>query len=199
MVLSLVTIVLHIREKRSSWELNAVRKMLGLYIYGVLRQLYIKFSFDFCLILYSCYGWYRWGGKKNKKKLRVTRVPLFEYILLFVLGIAGGILLGDLFAYWVPGSKKPYYDGFHTLFVMITYILLAEKKREAWLFWSVANITYIALFWGDVVDKLHSKGALESAQLLCKYVGYIFLGLHGLLKWHRAMQRNTPRKGAARS
>ena len=111
-------------------------------------------------------------------------LTLHETLFFVGLTIVGAWVFGYILAYsylaW-PSLKgaSPYKDSIHTFCSIINYYLLAQKKREAWLFSLAGQVVYAYLF---------AKGLEPFA---FKYVGYIFLSLRGFYQWHQAYKKDA--------
>lgn len=174
------------REKRYGWLLNIAKKTMGLCIY-YLQSLYVKCTLDLILIIKSFYGWYRWGAKvKNKKSIepKVTALSVEEIFGFSALGLIGMVVLGFVYGRYL-NSSLAYEDGLHASMSLINYYLLAQKKREAWLFSLVGQLVYIHV--------CYTKGML----FFFKYVLYVFLSIRGFYKWHQAYEKNIRQADAS--
>ena len=180
--LSLCTIRLSADQKIKAWPLDILRKGTSLILYYN-RGLLVKCCIDILLIAKGFYALYRWGLRPGHTQLRVTRLRLLDTCCLFVLCCVLGGCLGYGFERYFRAAY-PYMDGLHAMFVLLTYVLLAHKKLEAWVFWWLANGCFIYVFatqWED----------LKSRAMLLKYVVYMVLAVDGWRRWYAALRNRA--------
>ena len=183
--IAFTVVMMTIRRKGSSWILNIIKKLLGMVVY-LTQGLYAKIMLDCVLILKSSYGLYKWGFRSKKRSSQqeitiLTKEALLEFVAIALLGwlLVGSLLYWLYNAYPALKGKRPFIDGFHASFTVINYYLLAQKKRESWLFCLAAQIAYAYLFITGVKP------------FALKYLGYIFLSLRGLHQWDKNYQKSV--------
>lgn len=120
--------------------------------------------------------------KKNAKE-DITILTKSEFFNFLSLAIAGWIIFGIILSFlyeaypWLKG-RRPFIDSFHCAFNIINYYLLANKKRECWLFSFAGHVAYAYLFITG------QKG------FAFKYVGYLILSVRGYYKWDKAYKKS---------
>ncbi len=203
-ICSIVAVLLSTKQNIRTWPLNASRKLLGLYIYYS-QRLYVKCIVDLLLIFEGIYGWITWNkGKKDKTKrhsLQVSSLPARRLLLLGCFTLVACLLIGwgfDLIYIYTKVKKShPYLDGSHSLLVLITYGLLAHKKREAWLFYCLANMIYLYIF-GVLKPQEYSSWYLffqsKEGALCVKYAIYLLLCFRAGYKWNQAYHAGQQQK-----
>ena len=124
----------------------------------------------------SLYGWYIWTRKvdsehvtpisKTTKKEQVIGVVLFVVTLLFVFVV---YQFFDMWNGWVA-----YVDTFTTALFFVGMWLMAKRKIENWIFWIVADIISVPLYF--------YKGFTFSS---LQYLGFTIIAIFGFLAWKK--------------
>ncbi|MEM7174261.1 MAG: nicotinamide riboside transporter PnuC, partial [Bacteroidota bacterium] len=111
--------------------------------------------------------------KKQVKKpmLKVSRLSGYDFVCIFLSSILLSFGVGYLYSVYTTG-KLPYLDAFHAVLILVTYVLLARKKVEAWLFSICANLIYVFVCLQTTLG-----------ELFLKYMLYIILSCYGYYKW----------------
>lgn len=183
-LIAFLVVIFTIHEKSFAWILNIIKKLMNFFIYYS-KGLYAKITLDLILIIKSGYALYKWGyqPKKTRIKQNISALTMTELLFFTGLAIIGSLLIGFIlnYSYLVWPSlqgQNSYKDGFHTACSIINYYLLAQKKREAWLFSLAGQVVYAYLF------------ATGLEPFAFKYIGYTFLSMRGFYKWHQAYRKN---------
>jgi nicotinamide mononucleotide transporter len=124
----------------------------------------------------SLYGWYIWTRKvdsehvtpisKTTKKEQLIGVVLFVVTLLFVFVV---YQFFDMWNGWVA-----YVDTFTTALFFVGMWLMAKRKIENWIFWIVADIISVPLYF--------YKGFTFSS---LQYLGFTIIAIFGFLTWKK--------------
>ena len=124
----------------------------------------------------SLYGWYIWTRKvdsehvtpisKTTKKEQLIGVVLFVVTLLFVFVV---YQFFDMWNGWVA-----YVDTFTTALFFVGMWLMAKRKIENWIFWIVADIISVPLYF--------YKGLTFSS---LQYLGFTIIAIFGFLAWKK--------------
>ena len=124
----------------------------------------------------SLYGWYIWTRKvdsehvtpisKTTKKEQLIGVVLFVVTLLFVFVV---YQFFDMWNGWVA-----YVDTFTTALFFVGMWLMAKRKIENWIFWIVADIISVPLYF--------YKGFTFSS---LQYLGFTIIAIFGFLAWKK--------------
>ena len=124
----------------------------------------------------SLYGWYIWTRKvdsehvtpisKTTKKEQLIGVVLFVVTLLFVFVV---YQFFDMWNGWVA-----YVDTFTTALFFVGMWLMAKRKIEIWIFWIVADIISVPLYF--------YKGFTFSS---LQYLGFTIIAIFGFLAWKK--------------
>lgn len=177
-LLAFIIVVLHTYEKNLAWPLNLLKKLLSMIVFYS-KGLYIKCLVDSVLMLNSYYGWNKWRSKGSITKGSIQRLELYHFVRVVVSCVITGVTVGYLYKTYTHCSL-PYWDALHAVFVVATYILLAQKKPEAWIFWIFANMIYLPVCW--------HKGTYL---FFIKYILYTSMACYAYYKWSRQAEKNT--------
>ena len=186
MLSGIIGVALSTRERLSAWPFFII--CYSAYIYISLRsRLYAFGAMNTGFVFISVYGWCKWSGiintnQKNTDTLRISSLPQpFRPYLLGV--IATGTLSIGLTLSLLTDGHLPFLDAFAVSNALLAQWMLSRKYLENWLFWIIANSTYIALF---VSIQLWTSVILFSI--------FILLACKGWHDWKQSMTNNpTPK------
>ena len=148
---------------------------LSLVLYSIVfyqSKLYGNLILQFLYTIQTAYGIMYWREDTTPKKVTVepisyTLTSLFYLLLSFV---CVNIPLYFILVY--SKSEHIFFDVITTWLSLVANHLLAKKKIENWIFWSVANIFYIILFWQT-----------NMTMSLVLYIIFFIVSFKGLLIW----------------
>ncbi len=174
-VLSVVTVVLNIRQNHWAW-LFAILSSAAYAIVFFGARLYGDMMLQYVFITVSLWGWYQWrhGGEQHGV-LRVSRLSP-RGILWCGAGWLAGFAVLALFLDHYTDTDVPYIDGFLTAGSLIGQLLLSRKKIENWHVWIAVDVLYVGLYC--------YKGLVLTAVL---YAVFIVLAAIGLRAWRRTL------------
>jgi nicotinamide mononucleotide transporter len=174
-VLSVITVVLNIRQNHWAW-LFAILSSGAYAIVFFGAKLYGDMMLQYVFITVSLWGWYQWrhGGDLHGE-LRVSRLSQ-RGILWCAAGWLGAFAALALFLKNYTDTDVPFIDGFLTAGSLIGQLLLSRKKLENWHVWIVVDVLYVGLYC--------FKGLILTAVL---YAVFIVLAAIGLRTWKRAL------------
>ena len=172
-VLSVITVVLNIRQTHWAWLFAIVSSaMYGVVFYGA--RLYGDMGLQGVFIVVSVWGWYQWlHGGAQRTPLAVTRSSAIES----AFGVAGWLAGFAILAWFLSrytNTDVPYIDGFLTAGSLLGQVLLSRKKVENWIIWIIVDILYVWLYL--------YKDLVLTAIL---YGVFVILAAIGLYVWHR--------------
>lgn len=173
-VLSLLTVLLNIRQNHWAWLLAIISSAAyGLVFYNA--RLYGDMGLQVVFIVVSVWGWHSWlhGGARHQP-LHVTRLDRAGWSASLAGWAAGFVLLAFFLKTWT-NTDVPYVDGFLTAGSLLGQLLLSRKKVENWHTWIVVDILYVGLYV--------YKNLLLTAILYALFVGMAVVGLRA---WRRA-------------
>jgi nicotinamide mononucleotide transporter len=174
-VLSVITVVLNIRQNHWAWLFAILSS--GAYAFVFFdAKLYGDMMLQYVFITVSLWGWYQWrhGGDQHGE-LRVSRLsPRGTWWC--AAGWLGAFVVLALFLKHYTDTDVPYIDGFLTAGSLIGQLLLSRKKLENWHVWIAVDVLYVGLYC--------FKGLVLTAVL---YAVFIVLAAIGLRTWKRAL------------
>jgi nicotinamide mononucleotide transporter len=176
-VLSIITVVLNIRQNHWAWFFAiASSAMYGIVFFGA--RLYGDMGLQVVFVLVSMWGWYEWlyGGEQHKG-LSVTHSTKVGWFWGIAAWLAGFAILALFLAHFT-NTDVPNIDGFLTAGSLLGQVLLSRKKVENWIVWIVVDILYVGLYV--------YKGLMLTAIL---YAVFVALAAIGLAAWYRSADR----------
>jgi nicotinamide mononucleotide transporter len=178
-VLSLITVVLNIRQNPWAWLFSITSSaMYGIVFFGA--RLYGDMGLQVVFILVSMWGWYEWlyGGVQHEG-LAVSRSSNIGWAWGIASWIASFAILA-MFLGRFTNTDVPNIDGFLTAGSLLGTVLLSRKKVENWIVWIVVDILYVGLY---VYKGLHLTAIL--------YGLFVILASVGLATWYREAARKA--------
>ncbi|MBR7798683.1 nicotinamide riboside transporter PnuC [Undibacterium fentianense] len=166
-VLSVVTVLLNIRQNHWAW----LFAILSSGLYGIVffqAKLYGDSGLQFCFILISLWGWMQWlKPSDTQQELVVSRLDArgFLFSLLSWFGLFACLFV---FLRVATDTDVPLADGFLTAGSVLGQILLSRKKIENWYVWILVDILYVGLYL--------YKNLVLTAGLYAIFVGLAFAG-----------------------
>ena len=128
----------------------------------------------------SIYGWYIWTRKENKVTTPISRVNSFEKkiaILIFLFSIVFVYSIYVYFDKW--GSLTSYIDNITTAIFFVGMWLMAKRKIENWIFWIIADIISIPLYF--------YKGLTFTS---LQYLIFTFIAIAGYYSWKKILNKS---------
>lgn len=176
-VLSIITVVLNIRQNHWAWLFAiASSAMYGVVFFGA--RLYGDMGLQVVFVLVSIWGWYEWlyGGEQHAG-LPVTHASKAGWGYGIAAWLAAFAVLAIFLARYT-NTDVPNIDGFLTAGSLLGQVLLSRKKVENWIVWIVVDILYVGLY---VYKDLHLTAIL--------YALFVVLASIGLATWYRDAKR----------
>lgn len=171
-----VCVMLTAEENIWNWPIGLVNNIFFIILF-LDKQLFADMSLQFVYIILTVVGWYRWlRGGANHGKLAVSRVDLWESLILVAITIAGTAGM-TIFLESVKDSA-PFLDALTTVLSLVAQYLLTRKAFENWFVWITADIIYVAMY--------SVKGLYLTAIL---YALFIVLCVGGLRIWHKSLKQ----------
>ena len=179
-VMTLVGIVLTIRQKISCWPV-AIVGVLAYFVVFARARLYADAALQPIYVVQNLYGWWYWahGGERGQGQAPIV-VLSWRRRLAWLAGIAvTSLIVGAGLARWT-NAAAPYADAALSTTSLAANWLLAKKVLENWWLWIAVNISYVILFW--------KKDLLLSAGLYAVLLG---LAAVGFFEWQRSREREV--------
>jgi len=170
----IVSVYLSVKEKIWSWPTAIVNVLLYFLIFRE-QRLYADMGLQLFYAAISAYGWYHWlfGGAQHSR-LKVSRTPARERVLLPLLGITFALTLGTLLSRYTDAAL-PYVDSTLTAGSLCAQWMMSRKYLENWGLWVVLDVAYVTLFL--------SRGLHLTAFL---YAVFLVLAARGHVEWSRS-------------
>jgi nicotinamide mononucleotide transporter len=169
-VLSVVMVVLNIRQNHWGWLLGIVSSAT----YGIVffnARLYGDASLQLVFIASSLWGWYQWLRGAGDSALEVSRLQGSGWAWSMGGWVLGFVALALFLAHYT-NTDVPHADGFLTAGSLLGTVLLARKKVENWHVWIAVDVLYVGLYV--------YKDLLLTAVL---YAVFVVMAAAGLRAW----------------
>ena len=128
----------------------------------------------------SIYGWFIWTRKENNITTPITRVNSHEKkigLIIFISSLVFVYLVYVYFDKW--GTITSYIDNLTTAIFFVGMWLMAKRKIENWIFWIVADIISIPLYF--------YKGFTFTS---LQYLIFTFIAIAGYYSWKNILNKS---------
>ncbi len=150
--LGVISVAYARKENILVFPIGLVNVSIYIYIYFVAR-FYANAGINIVYFISNAYGWYLWGRtNEDDSKLKVSNNTKLQNWLSW----SGAVVVYVVVYYLLIHVNRdnpdylntylPYLDSFNTSFFLIATILMAFKKVENWVFWTVGNVVSIPIF-----------------------------------------------------
>ena len=124
----------------------------------------------------SLYGWYIWTRKVDSEHVtpisRMTKKEQFTAVIIFIATLIFVFIVYQIFDMWK--GWVAYVDTLTTGLFFVGMWLMAKRKIENWIFWIVADIISVPLYF--------YKGFTFSS---LQYLGFTIIAIFGFLAWKK--------------
>jgi nicotinamide mononucleotide transporter len=130
--------------------------------------------------LMSIYGWFIWTRKENNSVTPISRVTKEEKkigIIIFLSSLVFVYLIYVYFDKW--GTITSYLDNITTAIFFVGMWLMAKRKIENWIFWIIADIISIPLYF--------YKGLTFTS---LQYLIFTFIAIAGYYSWKKILNKS---------
>lgn len=168
---TLITIILTVKENKYCWAFS----IIGVTFYAIFfyqEQIWGNLLLQSVFLIQSVLGWYNWD-KPSRYKIRWMSNKRW---LLFIIPPILFYLIYTLTTYL--GGTNVVIDSITTTLSLMGTMLLVYKKIESWVFWILADIMFIVLFF--------MGGFYLSAVI---YFVFLFLAIKGLKEWSKSLKK----------
>lgn len=147
-----------------------------LYLFGLLGDMLIN-AYYFSM---SIYGWYAWTRKVDDTHfIPIKRINAKEKKQSVFLFIGAIVFVGLVYTYFEKWNDwTAYVDTFTTALFFIGMWLMAKKKLENWIYWIIADIISIPLYF--------YKGLGITA---IQYVLFTIVAIYGYIAWKKELNK----------
>ncbi|MDA7731047.1 nicotinamide riboside transporter PnuC [Flavobacteriaceae bacterium] len=128
----------------------------------------------------SIYGWFIWTRKENNTVTPITRMNSYEKkigVLIFLSSLMFVYLVYVYFDKW--GTITSYIDNLTTAIFFVGMWLMAKRKIENWIFWIIADIISIPLYF--------YKGLTFTS---LQYLIFTFIAIAGYYSWKKILNKS---------
>ena len=129
----------------------------------------------------SLYGWYIWTRKIDSAHVTpISKTTKQEQLLgsiIFIATLFLVFLVYQFFDMWI--GWVAYVDTLTTALFFVGMWLMAKRKIEHWMFWIVADIISVPLYF--------YKGLTFSS---LQYLGFTIIAIFGFLAWRKLLNKN---------
>ncbi|MBP3214322.1 MAG: nicotinamide mononucleotide transporter [Bacteroidaceae bacterium] len=181
-ILGLIYIWLEYRASILLWIVGIIMPALDIVLYWQ-HGLYGDSGMATYYTLAAIYGYIAWKwGKKGKKELPITHMPLRLYLPTTLFFFAAWAATYYVLVTWT-NSTVPLLDSFTNALSFVGLWALARKFIEQWWFWVVVDIVCCILY---VQKDIPFKAAL--------YGLYVIIAIFGYFKWKGLMTPSSLRQ-----
>jgi nicotinamide mononucleotide transporter len=171
-IFSLLSVILTTRKNALCWPVGIIGVLAYGYIFYQNRD-WSNFFLQFLFILQSILGWLNWNKSETKNISSLETYERFSIaiasiIVFFCLSIINSIFSGNLTEL----------DAFTASMSIFGMFLLSNSKIEAWLFWILADVIYIYLFFSQ---QLYLSSIL--------YFIFLILATYGYFNWTKIKRK----------
>ena len=139
------------------------------------NRIYAETGINIYFFVMSIYGWIVWGSNNQKIQKKIAYSSSSEIIFSFIITVV--FFFTIYLALSQTDSDVIILDSITTSLSLTAMLLLARRKLENWMYWIVADIIYIPLFF--------YKG-LYIASL--QYLVFLVLAISGYIKWKKSLR-----------
>jgi len=177
-LMTLVGIILTIREKISCWPI-AIVGILAYLVVFIRARLYADATLQPIYVVQNVYGWWYWahGGVRGQGEAPIVVLGWRSRAAWLTVTAVVSLVVGSALARWT-NAAAPYADATLSTTSLVANWLLARKVLENWWLWIAVNVGYVFLFW--------KKHLSLSAGL---YAILLALAAAGLIEWQRSRAR----------
>ncbi len=176
-ITSLICVYFNTKQNVWGWPVA----MVSVAVYGYIfyqSKLYADMGLQVFFFVLCTYGLYEWLSKSaDNQPIR----PSWSSWLVNIAAFASTIVLTAILYFILTkytDSDLAFFDSLTTAISIVAQFLLARKKIENWLYWIVADVIYVGVYF--------YKGLMLTSIL---YFLFIALAGYGLVEWKRMLNR----------
>jgi nicotinamide mononucleotide transporter len=168
-------VVLTVRQSIWCWPTGLAQVILYIYVFYSAR-LYSDTILHVIYVGLQGYGWYHWvhGARRIGERLPVTRLTPSQFSLFMLATVALAWAWGSLISRYTDAALA-HLDAYIAAASLIAQYLMARKKLESWIVWSIVDAIAIGVFW--------SRDLKLTAGL---YALFLVLCIVGFVEWHKS-------------
>lgn len=145
-IVGLVYLYQEFKASINLWITGIIMPAIYIFVYYD-AGLYADFGIQIYYLLAAAYGYavWKWGGKKDKAELPITRMPLRVWIASACLLVASFVVIRTILVEFT-NSTVPDWDAFTTATSIVGLWILARKHVEQWLIWIAVDAVSTGLY-----------------------------------------------------
>lgn len=177
-LLSVVYLVLSIREKAGLWIFGFISSAFYVFVFYE-SKFYADMSLQFYYLAVSVFGWINWHRKtigSDSAIIPTTTIARTQYSAYFAAILVTYLIYYVILKYWTD-SPVPVLDSLVGALSVVATWMLARKKIENWLLWIAADALAAGLFL--------YKGLYPTVVL---YVIYTSMAVVGYFHWRKHLR-----------
>ena len=135
-------------------------------------KLYADMGINFVYFVMSIYGWYNWTRKtEGKKTVPISFCSRQEHFINLIMFVFFFISLTYVLKNFTD-SNVPIWDSLTTAIFIVGMWLMAKKKVENWIFWIIADVISIPLYF--------YKGLVFTS---LQFIIFLVIAVLGYIEW----------------
>ena len=177
-VFYLASVLLTIKKNVWFWPTGIVAVSCYLFLF-FREKLYADMALQLVYLAQSFYGWYFWyktGLREDKRD--IGELSGGKFLLSFLITGVLTVFTWYFLVNFTDGSL-PFWDATATALSLMANFLLSRKIMQNWIYWIMADVVYIALFF---YKELYLSSFI--------YFIFLFLAIGGYLKWKKELLPN---------
>lgn len=136
---------LTVKEKILCFPVGIVNVIITAYLVFILK-LYADTLQQVVYFILLVIGWINWSKHDSVSIIKISFLSAKQLVITSIVFVSGSCILYFLLKKYTDASL-PFWDATGTTICFIAQYLIAKKKIENWLFWMIANIIYIVIFY----------------------------------------------------
>lgn len=183
-IVGLVYLYQEFKASINLWITGIIMPAIYIFVYYD-AGLYADFGIQIYYLLAAGYGYamWKWGPKKDKPYVPITRMPAKIWMLSALLLIASFVIIRTILVEFT-NSTVPSWDAFTTATSIVGLWILARKHVEQWLIWIAVDAVSTCLYV--------YKGIYATAGL---YAFYTIIAIYGYYHWLKLMREGNENIG----
>jgi len=177
-IFGIASVIFSRRENILVYPTGMISTVLYTYFCFWWWGLYAEGSLNFYYTVMSIYGWILWAQRNkstNEKKWSISRSSRKEWLTALTFFAISWIILYLVLKNYT-NSNVPWGDSFASAAAYTGMWLMAKKKLENWIWWTLTNIASIPLYF--------YKGAVFTS---VQYMIFLLLGILGYFTWQKKL------------
>ena len=143
-------------------------------------KLYADAGINFVYFVMSIYGWYAWTRVGEQKKERpISMCSKKEHIINIFMFVFFFLILNYILKNYTD-SNVPVWDSFTTSIFIVAMWLMAIKKVENWIYWIIANVISIPLYF--------YKGLVLTS---FQFTVFLIIAVLGYIEWKKQFKESN--------